>query len=213
MLQPILIMGATSGIGKCAVQEALSRNLPVRAFARRSQTLANATNLEIAAGDALNAGDVGAALQDVRGVIYALGIKERLSMLWPEETLFSQSTRILLDQMKTAGVACLVAVTGFGAGRSRGAMSTLERVGHKAIFGQPYADKSRQEAMIMESGTDWTIVRPTILTNNGKTGQYRVLRTPSEWRMGMISRRDVAGYLVDAVTNDLDVKTDVVLTR
>jgi uncharacterized protein YbjT (DUF2867 family) len=67
--------------------------------------------------------------------------------------------------------------------------------------------------MIMNSETDWTIVRPTILTNNKKTDQFHVLRTPSEWRMGMISRQDVASYLIDAVTDDLDLKMDVVLAR
>lgn len=206
-------MGATSGIGKCAVDEALSRNLQVRAFARSADTLAPKPNLEIAAGDALEAGDVASALTGVRAVIYTLGIKERLSMLWQEETLFSESTRILLDQMDIAGVSRLIAVTGFGAGRSSDAMSTLERIGHKAIFGKPYADKGRQEAMIMDSNTDWTIVRPTILTSNKRTGQFRVLRAPSEWRMGMISRRDVAAYLIDAVVENVDVKTDVVLTR
>ncbi|WP_187429683.1 hypothetical protein ROLI_029590 [Roseobacter fucihabitans] len=213
MTQPILIMGATSGIGKCAVEDALSRNLPVRAFARSADTLSAEPNLEIAAGDARDPHEVAAALKDVRAIIYALGIKERLSMLWQEETLFSHSTRILLDQMDNVGVSRLIAVTGFGAGRSRDAMSTLERIGHKAIFGKPYADKSRQETMIMQSETDWTIVRPTILTNSKKTCQYRVLRSPSEWRMGMISRRDVAAYLIDAATRDIDVKTDVVLTR
>ncbi|MGB5864878.1 MAG: NAD(P)-binding oxidoreductase [Sulfitobacter sp.] len=213
MTQPILIMGATSGIGKCAVEEALSRDLPVRAFARSADTLSAAPNLEIASGDARNASDVAAALQGVRAVIYALGIKERLSMLWQEETLFSETTRILLDQMGKADVSRLIAVTGFGAGRSRDAMSTLERIGHTAILGRPYADKSRQETLIMQSEADWTIVRPTILTNNKKTGQYRVLRSKSEWRMGMISRCDVAAYLIDAATDDIDVKTDVVLTR
>lgn len=65
----------------------------------------------------------------------------------------------------------------------------------------------------MDSQADWTIVRPTILTNNKKTGQYHVLRAPAAWRMGMISRRDVASYLIDAATQDIDVKTDIVLTR
>lgn len=127
MAQSILIMGAISGIGKCAVDEALSRDLAVRAFARTAEKLPSATNLEIASGDAIEPSDVAAALTGVRAVINALGIKERLSMLWEEETLFSQSTRILLDQMDIAGVSRLVAVTGFGAGRSKDAMSTLER--------------------------------------------------------------------------------------
>ena len=67
--------------------------------------------------------------------------------------------------------------------------------------------------MILKSETDWIIVRPTILTNNKKTGQYQVLRSPLEPRMGMVSHRDVTAWLIDATPQDIDVITDVVLTR
>lgn len=213
MTKPILIMGATSGIGKYATSEALSRGLPVRAFARSADKLPPAPDLDRMAGDALDPADVRRALEGVRAVIYALGIRERLSMLWEQETLFSASTEVLLQQMAIAGVSRLVAVTGFGAGRSEHAMSLVERAGHRAVFGKPYADKGRQEAMIMNSDTDWTIVRPVLLTNSGRSGRYHVLRRPEDWRMGLISRQDVAAYLIDAIERDGDVRSDVVLAR
>ena len=139
MTAPVLVMGATSGIGALAVDEAISRGIPVRAFARSADKLPPRDLLEPVAGDARSEADVTAAVQGVRAVIYALGIKERLAMLWEEETLFSDSTRVLIDAMKAAGVRRLVAVTGFGAGRSRTAMSKLESLGHKAVLGKPYA--------------------------------------------------------------------------
>jgi uncharacterized protein YbjT (DUF2867 family) len=91
-------MGATSGIGACAVDEAAMRGIPVRAFARRAETLAPREHVEPVAGDARAAEDVDAVLDGARAVIYALGIKERLAMLWQEETLFSETTRILIDR-------------------------------------------------------------------------------------------------------------------
>jgi putative NADH-flavin reductase len=212
-VQPILIMGATSGIGASSVREALSRGLAVRAFARGAASLAQQANLEAFAGDARDPGDVACALQGVCAVIYALGIRERLSMLWEKETLFSETTRVLLDAMSTAHAPRLVAVTGFGAGRSKAAMSAIERAGHRAILGRPYADKDRQETMIIASALDWTIVRPVILTNSRASGRVRVLREPGEWRNGLISRADVAAYLIDAVEQALDVRRDVVLAR
>ncbi|MEM7732867.1 MAG: NAD(P)-binding oxidoreductase [Pseudomonadota bacterium] len=213
MTDPILIMGATSGIGAKAVEEALSRDLTVRAFARSADSLDARDGLEPWKGDAVSADDVRAALSGVRAVVYALGIKERLAMLWQEETLFSKTTRVLIDAMQDLGPKRLVVVTGFGAGRSRQAMSTLESIGHKAVLGRPYADKDRQEEMIMASGLDWTIARPVILTNNAKSGKITVLREPSTWKNGLISRADTAGYLIDAVEQDLDIRTDVVLRR
>ncbi|WP_428514746.1 NAD(P)-dependent oxidoreductase [Roseovarius sp.] len=209
----ITIFGATSGIGQCAVEEALRRNHTVRAFARSAGDMPPRPGLEPFPGDALDPGTVADALKGTDAVIYALGIKESVSMLWKEVTLFSKTTRILLDAMKTAGVSRLVAVTGFGAGRSRSAMSSVESLGHKAILGRPYADKDRQEALIMDSSLDWTIARPVILTNGTRTGGYQVLRDPKAWRNGLISRGDTACYLIDAIEQGLDIRGDVVLAR
>ena len=44
------------------------------------------------------------------------------------------------------------------------------------FLGRVYADKDLQESIIRRSRLDWTIVRPTILTNGPRTGAYRVLR-------------------------------------
>lgn len=213
MTAPILIMGATSGIGACALDEAVGRGLSVRAFARSAGDLGARDLVETVAGDARSADDVAQALQGARAVIYALGIKERLAMLWEKETLFSDSTRVLLDAMAAGGPRRLVAVTGFGAGRSRSAMSKIERLGHRAVLGRPYDDKDRQEELITASDLDWTIVRPVILTNGPKSGRLKVLRDPSTWRNGLVSRADVAGYLIDAVEDGLDIRADVVLAR
>ena len=209
----VLIIGATSGIGAVAVEDAVGRGLSVRAFARSAYTLEKTDLIDPFAGDARSTEDVSAALSGVRAVIYALGIKERLAMLWEVETLFSDSTRVLLDAMKVSDTKRLVAVTGFGAGRSRSAMSALERFGHRSVLGKPYANKDRQEQMIMQSDLDWTIARPVILTNGAKSRRLQVLRDPTTWRNGLVSRRDVAGYLVDAVEDGLDIRGDVVLAR
>lgn len=213
MAKPILIMGATSGIGALTVAAANERGLPVIAFSRGAGQIPASELLTPFQGDALSADDVTAALSKAGAVIYALGIKERLAMLWQEETLFSQSTRILLNAMVSSSVKRLVVVTGFGAGRSSTAMSKLERIGHRAILGRLYADKDRQEALIMASDLDWTIARPVILRNGPKTGRLQILRDPATWRNGLVSRADVASYLVDAVAHDLDLRRDVVLAR
>ncbi len=57
-----------------------------------------------------------------------------------------------------------------------------------------------QEQIIRQSGLDWTIVRPGLLTNGPTTGRYRALLDPSQWRADQISRADVADFLVKEVT-------------
>lgn len=213
MDKPILIIGATSGIGKLCMETALDRGSSVRAFARSADKLKEHPRLDRMAGDALNKDDIAKALDGVRAVVVALGIRERVAMLWEEETLFSRSTEILLAEMQRAGISRLLIVTGFGAGRSRSAMSALERLGHDAVLGRVYADKTRQEAMVMESPLEWTIVRPVILTNRPASGKLRVLDDPGFWRNGLVARADVAAFLMDAADRGLHVRQDVVITR
>ena len=211
--RPVVVLGATSGIGALTVDAALDRGLRVRGFARSADSLAPRDGLDPFAGDAQNPDDLARALEGARAVIYALGIRERASMIWQKETLFSRTTTTLIGAMQATGVHRLIAVTGFGAGRSRDAMSAPEKLGQNAVLGRVYDDKTRQEALIMQSALDWTIVRPVILTNGARSGKARVLRSPQDWRNGLVSRRDVAAYLVDAVVDSLDMRADVVLAN
>ncbi|MEM6637131.1 MAG: NAD(P)H-binding protein [Pseudomonadota bacterium] len=210
----LLVIGGSKGIGLKTVEAALAKGYNVRAFARGADAISiDSPLLEGRSGDALAADDIATALEGVDVVISALGVKERLAMLWQEERLFSQSTELLISAMKEAGKTRLIVVTGFGAGDSKAAMSAIERLGHKALLGRPYADKDRQEAMIESSDLDWTIARPVILRNTPKVGPYRILTEPSTWRNGLISRAEVSDFLVRAAEEDLYIKQAVVLTR
>lgn len=209
----ILVIGGSSGVGRKVVDEALSRGHVVRAMARHVDALpADIEGLEPFAGDALDASAIEHALTGVDVVVQALGVGRVILKPWDKVTLFSRSTEVLIGAMKRTGRRRLVSVTGFGAGDSRLALSGPERIGHRALLGKAYADKDRQEMLITASGLDWTIVRPTILTNGGRSGHYRVL-TAGNWRNGLISRSDVADYILDAVERGLHIGEAVVLAR
>ena len=130
-------------------------------------------------------------------VIQTLGVDISSRAIFERTTLFSRSTRILVDAMKAAGVKRLIAVTGLGAGDSRGHGGFLyDAVVFPLLLKRVYDDKDMQELIIKSSGLDWTIVRPGLLTNGPATGQYRVLTAPKDWRFGTISRADVADFIV-----------------
>jgi uncharacterized protein YbjT (DUF2867 family) len=209
----ILVFGATGGIGAQCASLGRARGHTIRAFARSAGKLEPGEGLEPWAGDATDPADVEAALDGVDAVIQALGIKESLKMVYEEVTLFSEATRALLPAMERTGVRRLLSVTGFGAGESRSAVSWLEAIPFRVVLGKPYEDKDRQEAMIRESPLDWTLVRPTILTNGRATGRYRVLSRPEEWSNGMISRADVADFLIREAEAGEHIRQGVVLKR
>ena len=191
----VLIIGASSGIGLEATRQALFAGYQVRALARSvGRMTITDRNLEKFAGDALSPKDMRAALVDVEVAIQTLGVG--LADLLGPVQLFSDATKVLIAAMDVQGVKRLISVTGFGAGDSRAGLGCFQRLPFLMVLGRAYDDKDVQERLIRSSGLDWTIARPGILTSGPQTGRYRVLRRPSEWRNGMISRADVAGFLV-----------------
>lgn len=67
--------------------------------------------------------------------------------------------------------------------------------------------------MIRASGLDWTIVRPGILNDNKMSGKYKVLVEPETWRQGIISRADVAHFLVQATEDGSHIGKTPALQR
>ena len=179
----LLVVGASRGIGLETVKLALLAGHSVRALARWAARIPiKNTALEKVSGDALDSDTTRNALQDVDVVIQTLGVDIAPRAIFERTTLFSQSTRILVDAMKAAGVKRLIAVTGLGAGDSRGHGGLLyDAVIFPVLLKRVYDDKDVQEWIIRSSGLDWTIVRPSLLTNGPPTGRYRVLTVPQDW--------------------------------
>jgi len=132
----------------------------------------------------------------MNAVIQVLGVG--LGDLFRPVHLFSDATRVLVAAMQAQGVK-LICVTGFGAGDSRASISCLQLLPFRFFFGRAYDDKDVQERLIKDSALDWTIARPGVLANGSRTGRYKVLKEPSQWRNGTISRADVASFLVQQI--------------
>ena len=209
----VLIIGASRGIGLETVRAALRAGHRVRALARSAASMPiQDANLDTVSGDALDRDTIRDALQDVDVVIQTLGVNFAPKLIFEGTTLFSDSTRILVDAMKVAGVKRLIAVTGLGAGDSRGHGGFIyDAVVFPLLLKRVYDDKDVQEWIIRSSGLDWTIVRPGLLRNRPATGRYRVLTASKDWQFGAISRSDVADFLVQQIDDRTLVGTTPLL--
>jgi len=206
----VLIVGASKGIGLETALQALDAGHDVRAMARTASAIAVSNpGLEQVRGDALKTEDVEAALVGVDVVIQTLGVG--LGDLFRPVHLFSDATRVLIAAMKSQGVKRLVSVTGFGAGDSRASISCLQQLPFQIVFGRAYDDKSLQEELIKQSDLHWTIARPGVLTSGPRTGRFRILSEASQWRNGIISRADVADFLVRQIGDQAYMRKTPVL--
>ena len=210
----LLVIGASRGIGLEAVRCGLAAGHHVRALARSAEGIPISDDrLDKLPGDVRDPAVLSPAIEGIDAVIQAIGIAPSLDRMLRPVSLFSESTSSLLQAMKGAAVRRLIAVTGFGAGDSRRRLGCLQGTAFRLVLGRAYDDKDVQEALIRDSDLDWVIARPVVLTNGRRTGRYRVLREPAQWRNGLISRANVADFLVKQVETDENLgRTPVLLS-
>ena len=206
----IFIVGATRGIGRQVLDQALAAGHAVTALVRDTRRLdAQHERLKVVQGDVLDANAVALAMAGQEAVCCSLGVK----VPWFRVAVFSDGTRNLLDAMKKTGARRLVCVTGIGAGDSRGHGGFLyDRLFYPLLLRTVYADKDRQESLIRASGVDWVIVRPGFLTNGPLTGRYRAITDLSGVTAGWISRADVAHFILQQLVAPSHLRQTPLLT-
>jgi nucleoside-diphosphate-sugar epimerase len=162
----ILVIGASRGLGLETVRKALAEGFDVRALSRTADALPiQGERLEWVFADARDRSRLEAALVAIDAVIMTLGVAPSPAVLLGGTTLFSDSTRAVVEAMKVTGVRRLIVVTGLGAGDSRGHGGFIyDAILFPLLLKRVYDDKDVQEQMVRHSGLDWTIVRPGFLT-------------------------------------------------
>ncbi len=191
----ILVLGGTGPTGRLIVADAVSRGWDVAALVRSPDKARAIEGAALVVGDARDEAALKRALKGRDGVVSALGTPVSP---FREVTLLSTATRALVTAMKAEAVSRLVAITGMGAGDSAGHGGFLfDRLFFPLMLRKVYADKNRQEAVIRASGLDWTLVRPTVLTDKPARGTVRAVTDLSGFHGGTIARADVARFVLD----------------
>ncbi len=200
----ILIIGATRGIGRQLLEQALEQGHSVTVIARHPQKInLPHRNLTVIEGDILDPEAVNRAVAGQEAVFCTIGMKPTRKPV----TVFSEGIKNVLQAMQTAGVRRLICVTGIGAGETRGHGGFLyDKIVNPLLLKTIYEDKDRQEALVKASDRDWSIVRPGFLTNGPLTGNYRVITDISGVTAGKISRADVAHFLLRQLKSDAYLK-------
>lgn len=196
----VLIIGATGGTGRAVVSAAKAAGHEVVALVRSAEKAVDLSIDHLVEGSVLDPAALARAMQGVEAVISVLGTK--LSPI-REVRLLSQATELMVQQMQQAGVRRFVCVTGMGAGDSRGHGGALfDGLLLPLLLRKIYQDKNRQEAVIKRSDLDWTIVRPSVLSDRPGRQSYSAMTDLSAFHGGSIARADVAHFLVQQLSSD-----------
>lgn len=75
----------------------------------------------------------------------------------------------------------------------------MQQLMYKTFLRQNYSDKRIQENIVRRSNLDWTVVRPTILTNAKPRSSIKADEELRTWFMPSVPRASVAKFILDAV--------------
>jgi len=196
----LTIFGASKGIGYEVLTRALNDDLNVTALFRKPEKLQiNHNRLTIVKGDFLDFSSVKEAVKKADAIVVTVGALPGRKPV----TLFSTGTQHLLQAInETSRNSLILAVTGIGAGDSRGHGSFFyNRFFQPTLLKKIYEDKDRQEELLMRTYQKWIIVRPGMLTNGKETGVYRALTDYKDIKGGKISRADTAHFILSQIKN------------
>jgi uncharacterized protein YbjT (DUF2867 family) len=196
----LLVLGATGKTGALLVDQALAAGHRVTAFVRSPQKLTTRhPRLRAVTGDFMDPREVALAFDErYDAVMFALGV-----YIKEPGTPLADGTHALLRSMDAARVRRLVLCSSFGASETAGQGPFWVKAVQRLILKQVLIDKTAQERLVMESGLEWTILRPPRLVDGPVGGHVLrwtgndVPRAPKpRWQ---ITRGDVAAEMLRAL--------------
>lgn len=183
------------------IRQAVAQGHSVTAFVRNPARLPADLPLSIIKGDVMDGTAVADAIADNEAVLSALGANHL-----KRSSLLETSARNIVAGMELHSVSRLIvlgaagAVPGWGLYQTPLANIAAWMVRH-TLLRHPFESQAAQERVIAASGLDYTIVRPTRLTDGPLTKGYRVLPDALPSRGVRISRADVAHFMVLELTD------------
>ncbi|NGN63851.1 NAD(P)H-binding protein [Streptomyces sp. A7024] len=206
----LTVFGATGGVGREVVRQALDAGHEVTAVVRDATRLGVPEHPRLGVVEVRDVTDAEVLTEFVAGrdaVISAIGAPSNAAA--KAAPIAGPALRAITTAMAAAGVRRLAAVSAAPVGPvpegegvfTRGVVLPIVRW----AFRYAYVDLADMERVLAASDTDWTVVRPPQLTDKARTGAYRSVIGGNVRGGRSISRADVADALLAAVADPATV--------
>ena len=192
-MHPVLIFGASRGVGMALARMLRSRNVPVVAMLRSPAAGAELEGMgvHVLYGDAFSRDDVARTFASIRAVC---DVVSTLGGRAPDGRYADDEGNInVIDQAATREAGRFVLVTSIGCGD----MAPFRSERAIAAFGATVDAKTRAEEHLRRAIPTATIIRPGGLRSDPATGQGILTRDPQ--MHGFINRDDVAELVARAI--------------
>ncbi|ALO10369.1 putative nucleoside-diphosphate-sugar epimerase [Streptomyces venezuelae] len=200
----LTVFGATGGIGREIVRQALASGHEVTAVVRDPARLAvTGERLVVHRADLADPETLRAAVTGRDAVLSGLGARGRADAA---TGVAARLTRSVLAAMEAERVRRLLVVSAAPVGPAAEGDGVLDKAVLaviSSVLKDVYADLRVMESALAASATDWTSVRPPKLTDKPLTGRYRTVVGGNPPRGRTLARADVAHAMlamIDAPT-------------
>lgn len=191
----LAVFGASGQTGSQLVRLAEGRGWSTRALIRPASRCDPRPGLEILRGTLDSSSDVEATVRGTDAVFCAFGPRSTRST-----PFLASATKRIISAMQAMGPRRLLCLTGAMAGELPPNVSFAMRA-MAALYRRQCpdlaADASAQERAVIDSGLDWTLVKPPRLTTGRATRRVRADAALPVGLMSRISRSDLAAFMLD----------------
>lgn len=205
----LIVFGASGKTGNEIVKLALAQGHKVTAFVRdpSSMVLKN-NNLDYFTGDVFDLASVERAIKGHDAVVCALGAGNDLK----KTTVRTTGTINIIKSMKKNKVKRLMVMSAMGVGNSWDSLSLLNKIFFATLLKSSREDHESQETAVIESGLEWTIIRPSGLIDTPRTGVYKVGENISAVT-SKIARADIADLILKELKQNVLIGKAVTITN
>ena len=204
----LAIFGATGNTGAELVKQALEKEHHVTAFVRDPSRMAiEHDRLALVTGDAFDPASVAEAIQGQDAVVCTLGSSDL-----KKTTVRTTGTTNIIHAMKQHRVQRILVLTAMGTGDSWDTLSLVNKFFYATLLKSSREDHEAQEAAVKESELDWTIIRPSGLTDDPRTGVYEFGENIPA-KTSKIARADVADLILKELEQNALIHKAVTITN
>src|SRR6185295_12962507 len=209
----LVIFGATGGIGREVVSQALDQGHQVVAIVRNPDAVGRThERLKLVKADILDASSYARELAGANAIIGALGAR---GLPKGPITLCTDWTKRLVPAMQEHGVSRIVVVTAAAyvpANRPPLFFRLVIRPLLLSLLRHHYDDLQRMEELLAAGPLQWTVIRPTRLLDRPRTGKYRTAVDALVPGSMSIPRADVADLMLECATKDTHLRQRVTVS-
>jgi len=207
----IAVIGAAGRTGRHVVRQALGQGDDVVALVRHIGSLEMThPRLSVIEADVRDVDSLREALRGCDAVVSAIGTRSA-----PRVDLYSAGIANIMQAMAESDIRRLSAVSAAGAfARTHRNLTFGYKLLIRTAYRALYDDLEMMETLIAASAMEWTIARPSGLTDGLHTGDYRIGLTGQPLKAGgKISREDVAGFLLKSLKVDTWLRRAVTISE